>query len=311
MSSKQKNHLLTYFITLFILVGLASLAYAWALASTVEVLPLLILVLVYMPTPLFALLLTNAIQRTPINILQYGWISGLRPCAIAWVVSIFLSWIGLFIGVTAGLSALVPSTGASVAGSIDDVRSNIADTFGSEMAASANLPDSLPALLIVGILAAIISGFTINLVVALGEEYGWRGYLRKALPGSIWRKHTIIGLVWGAWHLPLIWLGYNYDRPMDVIPLLVFMLFAVMMGYVFAYIVERFDNVMYAGIFHGMFNGFAGMFAFLLSSHNPLISGPVGIISALCFLAIAIVLFGFWPISAATPTSQPQPPRQR
>ena len=55
-------------------------------------------------------------------------------------------------------------------------------------------------------------GFFVQLVIftlplSLGEELGWRGYLLPRLL-SVGRARALllVGLVWAAWHLPLIFL---------------------------------------------------------------------------------------------------------
>jgi hypothetical protein len=45
-------------------------------------------------------------------------------------------------------------------------------------------------------------------LLAIGEEYGWRGYLLpRLLPLGEVRATLLIGLVWGLWHLPLVVAG--------------------------------------------------------------------------------------------------------
>ena len=58
---------------------------------------------------------------------------------------------------------------------------------------------------------ALVAGFTLNGVFAFGEEYGWRGWLAEELRplGAFW-ANLLTGVLWGAWHAPLILLGYNY-----------------------------------------------------------------------------------------------------
>ena len=52
--------------------------------------------------------------------------------------------------------------------------------------------------------------FTAFLVAAIGEEFGWRGYLQSALfkiNKSVLVNHVIVGFVWFVWHLPLLLLA--------------------------------------------------------------------------------------------------------
>jgi membrane protease YdiL (CAAX protease family) len=54
--------------------------------------------------------------------------------------------------------------------------------------------------------AGLVPALVVGLIVGLGEEPGWRGYLLPALQ----RRHRvltaslIVGLVWGMWHLPML-----------------------------------------------------------------------------------------------------------
>ncbi|MFD0887217.1 CPBP family intramembrane glutamic endopeptidase, partial [Streptosporangium algeriense] len=42
-----------------------------------------------------------------------------------------------------------------------------------------------------------------------GEEFGWTGYLRlRLLTGRPVLSSVVTGLIWGAWHYPLAFLGY-------------------------------------------------------------------------------------------------------
>ena len=44
-----------------------------------------------------------------------------------------------------------------------------------------------------------------------GEEYGWRGYLQSELfkLGRV-RGVLLLGVIWGAYHWPMILMGWNY-----------------------------------------------------------------------------------------------------
>lgn len=67
------------------------------------------------------------------------------------------------------------------------------------------------------LLTAMVLGGAISLILALGEEIGWRGYLMPRIH-QLWGLPAAImagGVIWGLWHAPLILLGYNYP---DVAP---------------------------------------------------------------------------------------------
>ena len=66
-------------------------------------------------------------------------------------------------------------------------------------------------LLFLSIGQVLMAGPTINAIVALGEELGWRGLLMHELKSlGFWRSSFAIGFFWGLWHLPMIVNGYNY-----------------------------------------------------------------------------------------------------
>jgi membrane protease YdiL (CAAX protease family) len=65
---------------------------------------------------------------------------------------------------------------------------------------------SLPRLLLL-----LIGGTLLGTLITAGEEIGWRGY---ALPEYLKRHQPLpasllVGIFWGFWHLPLIWLFYT------------------------------------------------------------------------------------------------------
>ncbi|MCL4395109.1 MAG: CPBP family intramembrane metalloprotease [Chloroflexi bacterium] len=63
-------------------------------------------------------------------------------------------------------------------------------------------------LVIVLALQTILEGSLIGLVIAFGEEYGWRAFLQGQLT-RLGKKRgvLIVGLIWGAWHYLIIWMG--------------------------------------------------------------------------------------------------------
>ena len=60
-------------------------------------------------------------------------------------------------------------------------------------------------------LASLFIGPAINGIFGFGEEFGWRGYLLpKLMPLGKLKAYTIVGVIWGLWHAPLIVVGFNY-----------------------------------------------------------------------------------------------------
>ncbi len=75
--------------------------------------------------------------------------------------------------------------------------------------AAANMPTI--ALYLTMALNIVVIGPILGLIISFGEEYGWRGFLQTELNklGRI-RGTFLLGIIWGVWHLPMIWMGYNY-----------------------------------------------------------------------------------------------------
>ena len=65
-------------------------------------------------------------------------------------------------------------------------------------------------------MAALIPGLIGAMIKNIFEEFAWRGYLAPkvySLNMNIWLSHAIVGLVWGAWHLPFIFVLWPYLTP--------------------------------------------------------------------------------------------------
>lgn len=66
------------------------------------------------------------------------------------------------------------------------------------------------------VVGALLTGFIAAMIKNIFEEFAWRGYLAPKLYSqdmNIWLSHVIVGLVWGAWHLPFIYLFWTYLTP--------------------------------------------------------------------------------------------------
>jgi membrane protease YdiL (CAAX protease family) len=96
----------------------------------------------------------------------------------------------------------------------------------------------------------------VNLLTALGEEIGWRGFLAPAFyraRGFAWAA-VATGIIWGLWHVPLI-VGGGYDAGTPAwygIPC--FLISVTGMAVMLAWLRLRSDSVWPAAVYHGAHN---------------------------------------------------------
>ena len=138
-------------------------------------------------------------------------------------------------------------------------------------------------------LASLFLGPTINGIFGFGEEFGWRGYLLpKLMPLGKLKAYTIMGVIWGLWHAPLIVVGFNYPG----YPLLGVVGMVVMTTAIGIYINEltlRNRSSILAGWIHGAFNGQVyGVWRILFPNVNPLIGGFTGVIGVAVWLIVGL-----------------------
>ncbi|MCB0099614.1 MAG: CPBP family intramembrane metalloprotease [Caldilineaceae bacterium] len=87
------------------------------------------------------------------------------------------------------------------------------------------------------------------LLIALGEEYGWRGY---ALPRLQQRYNAlvaslILGLIWGVWHFPGYLIGVGVPLEM---PLYLFMLWVLAATILITWVYNNTRSVVAAILMH-------------------------------------------------------------
>ncbi|MBU0928053.1 MAG: CPBP family intramembrane metalloprotease [Spirochaetes bacterium] len=111
-----------------------------------------------------------------------------------------------------------------------------------------------PAFLALGAFNAIGLGPLLGLVITFGEEYGWRGYLQGELVRMGRRRGVLLlGVIWGAWHWPVIWMGYNYPGH-PVLGSLAMTAVSVIMSFVLAHAVFKAKGIWVAAYLHALGN---------------------------------------------------------
>jgi membrane protease YdiL (CAAX protease family) len=192
--------------------------------------------------------------------------------------------------------SLVVIAGIAVAALLHLVRLD----FGTFSGFAALVPDEARGLLPIGVLvlvqvvsiplAAIPNG-----VLAFGEEVGWRGFLLPALgPLGDWPAVLITGIVWGAWHSPIILLGYNFERP-DMSGIALMIVGATAVGAFLGWLRIWSGSIWPAVLGHGAFNAAGGLVLLFSSAEYPpdlALAGPLGVgtwIVAALFATIVVV----------------------
>lgn len=97
--------------------------------------------------------------------------------------------------------------------------------------------------------------FAFAIFFTVSEELGWRGYLYHLWrPLGFWRYSLSVGVIWGIWHWPMIYLfGLNYPDHRAV-GLIIFTLFSALLSVLMTLVRDRGRSVWAAGILHGVWN---------------------------------------------------------
>ncbi len=267
---------------------------SWAVAGTFFVLsratgrepPLLAVAVVFMVFPAASAIgVQKLVLREPV------W----EPLAIAlrpsrWFLAAWLLPLAM-VGVTLALGTLVPGQSLSLDMSAFWERL-AATTTPAKLAQlkhdAAALPVH-PAVLSLG--QGMLTGLTINAVVALGGELGWRGFLHKELtgPGRPLRVALVTGVLWGAWHAPLVLLGHNYPEH-RVAGVFAQVVFCVLASPILTWLRTRSGSVVPPAIFLGTINATAFLPVMLTRGGTDLTLGPLALPGLLTLLALDVAL---------------------
>ncbi len=120
---------------------------------------------------------------------------------------------------------------------------------------------AIPAGLVVAIQIAIALtlGPIINVVFALGEELGWRGFLLPNLmPLGQWKAILLSGAIWGVWHAPAVAQGLNYPG-YPVAGVFMMIVFTILLGTIFSWLYLNTKSPWVAALAHGSVNAWAGL----------------------------------------------------
>jgi len=141
------------------------------------------------------------------------------------------------------------------------------------------------------VLQALLLGPTLCALTGLGEEAGWRGLLLHALRDwGFWRRSWFIGLLWGLWHVPLVFEGYGYPNH-PVLGALLLVVFTLLASPLYVFLRLRSGSVITAAVCHGSFSGSMLLTFAPISGGGELTSGLIAVPGMLVMIAVNFCLF--------------------
>jgi membrane protease YdiL (CAAX protease family) len=153
--------------------------------------------------------------------------------------------------------------------------------------------------------SVLINSF-IGLMAGFGEEYGWRGFLQNELL-SLGRMRGVIlvGLVWGIWHLPLIWMGFNYPG-YPLLGSLLMVIFSMLLGFILSYAMLKTAAIWLVSFLHVLANQ-AMSFGLVLvfTPKSPVYAFGAGLFGLFTLLLVVLLLSRdpVWRLKGETPVS--------
>lgn len=126
-----------------------------------------------------------------------------------------------------------------------------------------------------------IFGFMINFLATTCEEIGWRGFALPRLQKqyNALTATLIVGMLWGLWHFPLIFL---VGQPMSEFPFLWFIII-VTNAFIYTWIYNSAKgSILLVALFHGALNIFS---AFILGV-SPIVDALVNCVVVIILIAV-------------------------
>ena len=146
-------------------------------------------------------------------------------------------------------------------------------------------------------LQSVVLAPILAIVIAFGEEYGWRGYLQSELlkMGRV-RGVLLLGVIWGAWHWPLILMGYNYPG-YPLLGVLLMTLYTTGLAVVLGYAVLRSGSVLLSAYLHALNNQVVNFIVAMgFKPFDPAFSFDIGVygLATLAIVALLVLRDPVW-----------------
>jgi membrane protease YdiL (CAAX protease family) len=153
------------------------------------------------------------------------------------------------------------------------------------------------AFLVLGAFQTVVLDPFLAIVITFGEEYGWRGYLQSELlkMGRV-RGVLLLGVIWGAWHWPVILMGYNYPG-YPLLGVVLMTLYTTGLAVVLGYAVLRSGSVLLSAYLHALNNQVVNFIVAMgFKPFDPAFSFDIGIygLATLAIVALLVLRDPVW-----------------
>lgn len=137
----------------------------------------------------------------------------------------------------------------------------------------------------------LVLGYPVTVLLVLGEEIGWRGYLQeKMIDGfGAFKGIILLGLVWGLWHMPIALQGYNFPDHPYIEAFMTYPLVGVALSLIIAYLGFNRYSIFIGALLHASNNHFGGTLLAITETHDEFIHAMI----FNAFYVIIILIFGY------------------
>jgi uncharacterized protein len=222
-----------------------------------------------------ALITTRFIAKESLSSLNLNRLGPKRFYLWAWFLPPLLAALTLPITILLGL------------GQFDTSFALIAEAIPPE---AEGLPIPLSLIIALQIIAALTIAPLINVIFAMGEELGWRGYLLPQLmPLGKWWAILLSSGIWGIWHAPAILQGHNYPEN-PVLGVFLMVGFCLLAGIVLSWLYLETRSPWAPALAHGSLNASAALpLMFLQPGINITWGGTLASVAGWIGLALFVV----------------------
>ena len=173
-----------------------------------------------------------------------------------------------------------------------------------------------PMYIAISLISCVTYAPLVNMMLAVGEEAGWRGFLYPQLKAKFGRNkgRLLGGVIWGIWHWPVIWLiggviwgmwhwpvmcliGYEYGTDyvgFPVVGMLIFCIFTTAAGILCDWLYEKTGCIWIPSVFHGAVNaaGTVPLALCIANTGSAILLGPapIGVLAGVPLILCAGVL---------------------